>query len=37
VRYRLRKIAETVGRDLTQARDAQVVRLALIVGRVGAD
>jgi hypothetical protein len=34
VRYRLRRIAETVGYDLGQPRDAQVVRLALVVGRV---
>jgi hypothetical protein len=35
VRYRLRRIAETVGYDLGSPRDAQVVRLALVVGRVG--
>ena len=33
VRYRLRKIADVTRRDLTAARDAQVVRLALVVGR----
>ncbi|MBK5305368.1 MAG: helix-turn-helix domain-containing protein [Frankiaceae bacterium] len=33
VRYRLRKIAAVTQRDLTAPRDAQVVRLALVVGR----
>lgn len=33
VRYRLRKIQELVGLDLTAARDAQVVRVALVIGR----
>ena len=33
VRYRLRRIADTVGYDLQQPRGAQAVRLALIVGR----
>ena len=33
VRYRLRRIAETLGYDLLRPRDAQVVRLALVVGR----
>jgi hypothetical protein len=33
VRYRLRKITDVTRRDLTAARDAQVVRLALVVGR----
>jgi hypothetical protein len=35
VRYRLRKIADVTRRDLTRPRDAQVVRLALVVGRTG--
>jgi DNA-binding PucR family transcriptional regulator len=35
VRYRLRRIAETTGRDLTRERDAQVVRLAVVLGRAG--
>ena len=34
VRYRLRKIVDTIGCDLTTPRDAQVVRLALVLGRV---
>lgn len=34
VRYRMRRIAEVVGYDLSSARDAQVVRLALVLGRV---
>lgn len=34
VRYRLRRIAEAVGYDLTEPRDALVVRLALMLGRV---
>ncbi len=33
VRYRLRKIEDLVGLDLTAARDAQVVRVALVIGR----
>jgi hypothetical protein len=33
VRYRIRRIAEAVGLDLLRPRDAQVVRLALTVGR----
>lgn len=37
VRYRLRRIAEVTGRDLTCEREAQQVRLALVLGRVGAD
>ncbi|MDP9498019.1 MAG: helix-turn-helix domain-containing protein [Actinomycetota bacterium] len=34
VRYRLRKIVDTIGCDLTTPRDAQLVRLALVLGRV---
>lgn len=33
VRYRLRRIAVVTRRDVTTARDAQVVRVALVVGR----
>ena len=33
VRYRLRKVADVVGCDLTRPRDAQVVRVALVLGR----
>lgn len=33
VRYRLRKLAEVTGRDITSPRDGLVVRLALILGR----
>lgn len=33
VRYRLRKVSEAIGRDLTSPRDAQMVRLALVLGR----
>jgi hypothetical protein len=33
VRHRLRRILESVDRDLTAPRDAQVVRLALVLGR----
>ncbi|MDT7544717.1 MAG: hypothetical protein QOE99_827 [Actinomycetota bacterium] len=33
VRYRLRKVFDATGRDLTRERDAQVVRVALVVGR----
>jgi hypothetical protein len=36
VRYRLRRIASVVGLDLSKPRDAQVVRLALVLGRVAA-
>ncbi|MGZ6804881.1 MAG: PucR family transcriptional regulator, partial [Nocardioidaceae bacterium] len=36
VRYRLRKILELVGLDLTEPRDAQVVRLAFVMGRTSA-
>jgi hypothetical protein len=36
VRYRLRKLTDMSGYDLTDARDATVVRLALILGRVQA-
>jgi hypothetical protein len=35
VRYRLRRIAETLSYDLGAPRDAHVVRLALVLGRVG--
>lgn len=34
VRHRLRRIGEVIGRDLTAPRDAQVVRLALVLGRL---
>jgi hypothetical protein len=33
VRYRLRKVAELVGLDVLQPRDAQVARTALVLGR----
>lgn len=33
VRYRLRKLAEVTGRDITHPRDGLVVRLALLIGR----
>lgn len=33
VRYRLRKVLDLVGLDLAAPRDAQVVRLALVLGR----
>ena len=33
VRYRLRKVSELVGLDLSQPRDAQVVRVALVLAR----
>lgn len=33
VRYRLRKVLDTLGYDVTQPRDAQVVRIALVLGR----
>jgi hypothetical protein len=33
VRYRLRKILDTIGYDITTPRDAQVVRIALVLGR----
>jgi hypothetical protein len=35
VRYRLARICQVVGRDLTVERDAQEVRLALVLGRSG--
>ena len=35
VRYRLRKLAEVTGRDITTPRDGLVVRLALALGRIG--
>ncbi len=35
VRYRLRKVVDLIGRDLTAPRDAQQVRLALVLGRCG--
>ena len=37
VRYRLGKIADTVGYDVTDPHDAQTVRLALAYGRVAPD
>ncbi len=33
VRYRLRKVVDTIGYDVTTPRDAQVVRIALVLGR----
>jgi DNA-binding PucR family transcriptional regulator len=33
VRYRLRKVTEAIGHDVAQPRDAQVVRMALVIGR----
>ena len=36
VRYRLRKVVDCVGYDLTVPRDAQVVRVALVLGRAAA-
>jgi hypothetical protein len=33
VRYRLRKVADLVGLDLTEPRDAQAARVALVIGR----
>jgi hypothetical protein len=36
VRYRLRRIAAVIGLDLSAPRDAQVARLALVLGRVAA-
>lgn len=33
VRYRLRKLTEVTGRDITRPRDGMVVRLALMLGR----
>jgi len=33
VRYRLRKVVDTIGYDVTRPRDAQVVRVALVLGR----
>ncbi len=35
VRYRLRKIVDVVGRDLTAPRDAQVMQISLVLGRCG--
>ncbi len=35
VRYRLRKVLDLIGRDLMAPRDAQVVRVALVLGRCG--
>lgn len=37
VRYRLRKLAEVTGRDITDPRSGLVVRLALLLGRTRAD
>jgi len=36
VRYRLRKLTDVTGRDITSPRDALVVRLALVLGRTSA-
>lgn len=36
VRYRLRKLTDVTGRDVTQPRDGLVVRLALLLGRAAA-
>ena len=36
VRYRLRKVVDGIGYDVTQPRDAQVVRVALVLGRAPA-
>lgn len=36
VRYRLRKVAEVTGRDVSSPRDGLVVRLALLLGRTRA-
>ena len=33
VRYRLRKLTEVIGRDITEPRAGMVVRLALLIGR----
>ena len=33
VRYRLRKLAEVLERDVTDPREALVVRVALVLGR----
>ncbi|HEU0103783.1 MAG TPA: helix-turn-helix domain-containing protein [Mycobacteriales bacterium] len=33
VRYRLRKVSDTIGHDITEPRGAQVVRIALLLGR----
>jgi len=33
VRYRLKKVNDLVGLDLSQPRDAQVTRIALVLGR----
>ena len=35
VRYRLRKVVDVIGFDVTEPRDAQVVRIALVLGRAG--
>jgi DNA-binding PucR family transcriptional regulator len=37
VRYRLRRVSEVTGLDPTDPRDALVLRIALIVGRLGVD
>ena len=36
VRYRLKKLTDVIGHDLTSPRDALVVRLALLLGRTAA-
>ncbi len=36
VRYRLRRVSEVTGRDPTDPRDALVLRIALIAGRLPA-
>ena len=36
VRYRLRKVSDTIGYDVTTPRDAQVIRVALVLGRTRA-
>ena len=33
VRYRLRKVTDLVGLDVTHARDAHLARVALVIGR----
>lgn len=35
VRYRLKKVSDLLGLDLSQPRDAQVTRVALVLGRTG--
>ena len=35
VRYRLRRVSEVTGYNPTDPRDALVLRLALIIGRLG--